>query len=162
MTVPTMDVMGYGKLAFFLDPGGASFAAWQNVGDSDGVLVGEPNAFCWGELMTRDLAGARAFYGELFGWEYADMPMGDFDYTIVKHADTDAAGMMPMDQPQFDGVPPHWMVYFEVADCAAVADRASASGGTVMVPPTDIPVGTFSVLRDPQGGAFSIITSRTE
>ena len=29
VTVPTMEVPGHGKLAFFMDPEGASFAAWQ-------------------------------------------------------------------------------------------------------------------------------------
>ena len=40
----------------------------------------------------------------------------------------------------------------------AVADRVAAGGGAVYVPPTEIPVGTFSVLRDPQGATFSVIT----
>ena len=29
----------------------------------------EPGTFCWVELATTDPAGAKAFYGELFGWE---------------------------------------------------------------------------------------------
>jgi predicted enzyme related to lactoylglutathione lyase len=45
-----------------------------------------------------------------------------------------------------------------VADCDAVAAKATQLGGTVCVPPADIPkVGRFAVLGDPQGAYFSII-----
>lgn len=157
VTVPTMDVPGHGKLAFFLDPGGASFAAWQGTTDGPGVMVGEPVSAGWNELMTRDIGKARDFYAKLSGWEYTDMPMGGFDYTVVKNAGKDAAGMMPMEGPEWEGVPAHWMVYFAVADCKAVAEKAKETGGQVRVPPTEIPVGTFSVLCDPQGATFCVL-----
>lgn len=158
VTVPTMEIPGYGKLAFFLDPEGASFAAWQSTAeDSRGLLVHEPGGLSWNELMTRSTDKAASFYGALFGWEFASMPMGDVEYTMVKSGGKDTAGMMPMVGPQSEGVPSHWMVYFTTADCAASSAKAEATGGTILVPPTEIPVGKFSMLRDPQGGAFSLI-----
>ncbi len=33
-----------------------------------------PGTFCWVDLATTDAEGAKAFYGELFGWEAEDMP----------------------------------------------------------------------------------------
>ena len=158
VNVPTMEVPGHGKLAFFMDPEGASFAAWQSTSDAGpGLLVNEPNSLSWNELMTRNPAQASEFYGKLAGWESVPMPMGAIEYTILKKDGKDAGGMMPMSGPQFEGIPPHWLVYFAVADCDASAAQAQASGGKVCVPPTDIPVGKFSVLNDPQGAAFSII-----
>ena len=77
---------------------------------------------------------------------------------VIKNQDKDAGGIMAMDGEQFDGVPNHWMVYFAVDDCAAAAAKVAETGGTVCVPPTEIPVGTFSVLIDPQGCTFSVIT----
>jgi predicted enzyme related to lactoylglutathione lyase len=32
----------------------------------------EPGTFCWVDLTTTDAEGAKAFYGELFGWEFRD------------------------------------------------------------------------------------------
>ena len=32
-----------------------------------------PGKFVWADLFTSDLPGARRFYGELFGWESADL-----------------------------------------------------------------------------------------
>jgi predicted enzyme related to lactoylglutathione lyase len=66
-------------------------------------------------------------------------------------------GMMEMDG-QWGDTPPHWMIYIMVDDCDAVAGKVTQLGGTVCVPPTDIPkVGRFAVLGDPQGAYFSII-----
>lgn len=76
---------------------------------------------------------------------------------MIKHAGVDAGGMMPMNGPQFEGVPAHWAVYFEVDDCDAIAAKVGAAGGQVHVPPTVIGVGKFACLADPQGGAFSVI-----
>ncbi len=158
VTVPTMEVPGNGKLAFFLDPEGASFAAWQTTNpESPGMLVQEPGSLSWNELMTRDSAKASEFYGSLVGWQFAAMPMGDVNYTMLKNDGKDAGGMMPMDGPQFEGIPAHWLVYLTVEDCADTAAMAEATGGKVNVPPMEIPVGKFSVLSDPQGAVFGVI-----
>ena len=34
-----------------------------------------PGTFCWIELSTTDPDRAKAFCGELFGWEHEDMPV---------------------------------------------------------------------------------------
>jgi len=158
VTVPTMTIPGHGKLAYFLDPEGACFAAWQTLNpDGPGLLVGEPGGLCWNELMTRDTGKATAFYGALAGWDFTEMPMGEISYTMAKAGETDAAGMLTMTGEQYEGVPPHWLVYFSVGDCDEIAEKAAATGGTVMVPPMDIPVGRMSIIADPQGAAFGII-----
>ena len=157
ITVPTMEVPGHGKLCFLMDPEGGAIAMWQKLGAGMSVFTGEPGGLSWNELMCRDVGGAREFYGSLFGWEFVDMPMGEITYTMIKSDGTDAGGMMAMDGPQWNGIPTHWMVYFAVADCDAAATKVSATGGQIRVPPTDIAVGRFSVLADPQGGTFSVI-----
>ena len=44
-----------------------------------------PGSFCWIELATTDGPGAKKFYGEIFGWEAQDNPMGpDMVYTMLK------------------------------------------------------------------------------
>jgi hypothetical protein len=159
VTVPTTEVPGYGKLAFFQDPEGASIATWQSISDEGpGVLTAEPGGMSWIELMTRDTTKASEFYGKLVGWDFAAMPMGEIEYTMIKNAGKDAGGMMPMAGPQFEGIPAHWMVYFAVEDCDATAAKVDGSGGKVLVPPTEIPVGKFSCCCDPQGGGFAVIT----
>jgi len=157
ITVPTMEVPGHGKLCFLMDPAGASLALWQGTEDKMGVCVAEHGGLSWNELMSRDPAASREFYGQLFGWTYEDMPMDGVDYTVIKAHDEQAGGIMPMVGEEWKDVPEHWMVYFAVDDCDATAAKVAATGGNVCVPPTDIPVGRFSVVNDPQGGTFSII-----
>lgn len=41
---------------------------------------------CWVDLVTTDLAGARAFYGGLFGWEYVDEDTGEMDIGVYSMA----------------------------------------------------------------------------
>ena len=42
-----------------------------------GVVGRYPDGtFCWVDLGTNDAAGAKTFYGGLFGWEFDDLPTG--------------------------------------------------------------------------------------
>jgi predicted enzyme related to lactoylglutathione lyase len=119
-----------------------------------------PGSFVWHELATTDTGRARDFYSQLFGWKSSEVEMGPgFTYTTFKHGGKDAAGMFTMAGPDWEGKPPHWMVYIGVDDVDAMASKAQRLGGTVCVPPTDIPVGRFAVLQDPTGAAISIYKS---
>lgn len=154
---PPMDVMKFGRMAVFADPSGAAFSVWQSQDHVGSQVVNEPGAPCWHELATRGTDASVTFYGDVFDWGTATQPMGTFDYTEWKVGDRTVGGMVPMDVNWPAEVPAHWMVYFAVADTDAAAARATELGGTVSVPPTDIPPGRFAVLTDPHGARFSII-----
>ena len=112
----------------------------------------------WSELMTSDVAGAKKFYSELFGWKFEDMPMENMDYTVVSVDDDEVAGMMPF-PPDSPPMPPNWGLYITVDDVDATAEKASGMGAKIVMPPQDIPeVGRFCVMQDPQGAFISIIT----
>jgi predicted enzyme related to lactoylglutathione lyase len=121
----------------------------------------ETNTLTWQELTTTDPKAATQFYVELFGWRTEVVSMGDFDYTLLYNGDEQIAGLMPQPQLMRDAkAPSFWTVYFDVADCDASANRAVTLGGTMVMPPTDIPnVGRFAVLRDAEGAGFAIIKS---
>lgn len=119
-----------------------------------------PGRFCWFELSTTDQSAAKKFYGELFGWTANDLPLGqDIIYTMFQLRGRDVGAcytLMPDQQQQ--GVPPHWMTYVLVNDCDSCAEKAKRLGGTVLMPPTDIPdTGRFAVLQDFQQASFAII-----
>jgi predicted enzyme related to lactoylglutathione lyase len=152
-----MDVMGQGRAAVFGDPLGAVIAAWQPEAFRGAAIANEPNTYCWSELACRDIDAAKAFYGEVFGWQGDTKEFGTTTYTEWKLGGRSIAGMVQMDEQWPPDVPPHWMVYFGVVDCDASAANAAELGGLVSVPPTDIPIGRFAVLGDPQGAFFSII-----
>ncbi|MFY1635612.1 VOC family protein [Solwaraspora sp. WMMB335] len=156
--MPPFDVADRGRAAVFSDPGGATFAAWQPLEMAGAELFNVPGSLCWNELTTRDPDGAKEFYGAVFDWENRDTPFPPIMYTEWLVEQQPVAGMMPMVGDDWPAdLPAHWMVYFAVNDCDATAAHARAIGGTVSVPPTDLPHGRFAVLNDPQGAFFSVI-----
>lgn len=156
-----MDVMGYGRMAVFLDPSGAAFAIWQAGSMPGEETSGVPGARSWNELRTRDTDGAKSFYGNVFAWRGRDLrsESGDYLYTVFEVKDAATGGMMPLAGDRAQDVPPHWMVYFEVADPEAAAARSAELGGSVLVPPIDSGAGRIAVLVDPHGAHFSVIKS---
>jgi uncharacterized protein len=78
-------------------------------------------------------------------------------YTEWRLGDKPVAGMMSMPAMVPAEVPAHWLVYFATDDTDDTVAKASGLGATVLVPPTDIPPGRFSVLADPDGAAFAVI-----
>lgn len=155
--MPTMQIDEHGSMLSFMDPTGAAVGVWQPGTHRGAGIVNKPNSLCWNELMTRDVEKAKAFYAKVFGWTYDKVPMGEFDYHIAKVGERQNGGVMPMEGPMWEGIPTHWMVYFAVADCDAIANKCKQLGGDIRVPPTDMQVGRFAVLSDPQGAVFSVL-----
>lgn len=155
--VEPLDVFESGRMTVVQDPTGAVVAAWQPQRHIGAQLVNQPGTLCWNELATRDWQKAAEFYTQLFGWTAQTQPMAGTEYTVFSNGDRMAAGMIQM-TPEWGDIPPHWMVYLTVTDCDASAEKVTALGGKVLVPPTDIPdMGRFAVVQDPQGAAFSFI-----
>jgi len=111
------------------------------------------NTFVWYDLNTTDKAGAKAFYGALFGWSIEDREMEAGTHTSLAH---NSQGFGGIDEVRGD-TPPHWLGYFAVSD---LDDRVKALGGIgaqTMMPGFDIPgVGRIAVLSDPAGAAFAL------
>ena len=119
-----------------------------------------PGALTWNELTTRDVEGSKKFYGAVFGWAARDSSVAGLPYVIWEHGGQTIAGMQPMIGNEWpDDLPPHWMVYFAVADCDDSAGLAQHLGGRVINPPTSFPMGRYAVIEDPQGGVFSILAA---
>lgn len=161
VVVEPFDVRDQGRLALFADGAGATFGVWQAGVNPGAQLCVEPGTFCWIELACRDVDAAKAFYGAVFGWNGTDTALESTTYTEFAVGASSVAGMIGMTEQWPSDMPAHWMVYFAVDDCDAVADHAQRLGGRVAVPPTDIEPGRFAVVNDPQGNTFSIIAMRT-
>lgn len=110
---------------------------------------------CWYELASAETGAAKTFYAALFGWTWADMPMGpDAIYSIARAGAENTAGLMAT----VPGQPAGWAIYFAVTSCDATVAEAEGLGAKVLVPPTEIPgTGRFAVMLDPLGAGFSIL-----
>ncbi|MEJ1157389.1 VOC family protein [Prosthecomicrobium sp. N25] len=115
--------------------------------------------FTWNELNTRNPDAARAFYGELLGWTFDEMPMPEGPYWVARQDGAPVAGVFTMAGPAFDGIPEHWFPYVAVEDVDALAARVEAAGGTVLRPAWDVPgVGRIVIVRDCNGAAMGWMT----
>jgi predicted enzyme related to lactoylglutathione lyase len=117
-----------------------------------------PGTFCWNELMTPDVKAAETFYGKLFGWTMtSNDAVGGRTYHTFKKGETNAGGMMAIEGPQMQGVPPCWLAYIRVKSVAEITTKAESLGAKVEVPPTDLPgIGSFSVITDPTGATVGL------
>jgi hypothetical protein len=154
-----MDIGPPGSMAVVKDPQGVFFSLWQGK-ENIGLTHGGPlNRVLWPEVATPDPAGAAAFYSGLFGW--TTKPASGYDtaeYVELSNQGESFGGMLPMRGDMWKGIPPHWLLYVTVADCNERAEHAKSLGGSICVPPRDIPnVGRFSLLGDPQGARICII-----
>ncbi len=155
-----MDIMDAGRMSVLADPQGATFCLWQANVHGGIQLKEEANTFCWGELLTNDTAAATDFYSNLLDMKTQTSDTeGMRDYTIFISGAGPAAGMMAI-TPEMGPIPPNWMVYFQVDDCAGAASKAAELGANILVPTTEIPsMGHFSVVQDPQNAVFGLFQS---
>ena len=156
ITMPVMQVMTAGRMAFLADAEGAHFAIWQPGEHVGAGLVNEPVSLCWNELLTKDVDKAKAFYAQLLGWEINAAEDAPVEYYGISNAGRINGGIFPW-SPQIGDVPPNWGVYFSVADCDGTAARIGELGGRLIVPPRDVEPGRFSVAADPSGAVFSVM-----
>ncbi|MDX2206411.1 MAG: VOC family protein [Gemmatimonadales bacterium] len=155
---PAKEIGPSGTMGELHDPLGANIDIWQ-AGSSPGSTAdptrhGVPS---WIEGYTTDVSRAGAFYRGLFGWTSEVMPMPGMEYLVFSNQGEPAAGMMVI-TPEMGAVPPHWATYVTVDDVDASAERAVALGGSVPLPPEEIPgIGRFAGLVSPQGVRFFVI-----
>jgi predicted enzyme related to lactoylglutathione lyase len=170
------DVMDAGRMALLADPEGAAFCVWQANQHRGAEIVNEPGSLNFNDLNTRDAAGAKAFYGSVFGWQTIGLEGGFEMWTLPGYGDHLEKGdpemrkrmaevgappgfedvvaslaPIPDDQPD---TPAHWGVTFAVDDADAVAAKAAELGGKVVVAPFDAPWVRMTVIADPQGATF--------
>lgn len=98
----------------------------------------------WLDLMTHDVEGAKAFYGELFGWQFDDRGEDFGHYHIITMNGGPVGGLMtsymspegPTDEPSGPTV---WTVYLQTDDMDAALAKVPQAGGQVVFGPMDIP-----------------------
>jgi predicted enzyme related to lactoylglutathione lyase len=170
------DILDAGRMAVFTDPEGAAFCVWQAKQHKGARIVNEHGSLNFNDLNTRDVEGAKSFYGSVFGWETLELEGGFQAWTLPGYgdylerddpelrkrmSDTGApagfedvvASVNPIPDDQAD-TPAHWGVTFAVDDADAVAKTAGELGGNVIVPPFDAPWVRMTVIADPQGATF--------
>ena len=118
-----------------------------------------PGAPIWVDIFTSDPEQARAFYGELFGWE-ADEGAEEFGgyFNFTKDGKRVAGGMK---NDGALGAPDLWTIYLASADADATVAAVEAAGGQTIVPVGEVgDLGRFAVVADPGGAGVGLWEGR--
>jgi len=153
-----MDIADLGVEAIVDDPSGARIGLWQAKQFAGIGAFNEPGAPAYFELLTRNYAGAVAFYHDVFGWN--GVVAGDTDEfrltALQADGETiagimDASGFLPAAEPNF------WGMYVKVTDTDAALATITKLGGTVTQPAEDTPYGRLAGATDPTGARFKLV-----
>ncbi len=157
-----IDVGPNGRMFVASAPDGASFGVWE-AGDHTGVgIYNEPGSLALNVLHTDDLAAARAFYTDVFGYSYRDLSRPELDlFALLRASDGAGVGAMSTNKVAPPGTPSHWMTWFAVANCDESAIMACRLGGRVLVEPEDTPFGRTAVVCGPEGEVFGVVDLTT-
>ncbi|MFL5683598.1 MAG: VOC family protein [Chloroflexota bacterium] len=154
--MPAFDVGDQGRMAVFVDPGGAAISAWQPIA-MQGFGTEGANAYSWAELNARNVGASLPFYREVFGWALHTSDSADMPYTEFQLDGRSIAGATEMSPMAPAEMPNYWLVYFGVDDVDASTAAAVKAGGKEMLAPMDFPGGRMSMIQDPQGAIFGLL-----
>ena len=124
------------------------------------ILKAAPGSFCWIEHASAEPAAAKAFYGELLGWNWVDAhTMSDGSrYAMGQLRGVNVGGCTTL-QGRRD-VPPRWLSYLAVDDAGAAFDSATRLGARALLPVEDVGSGRIGLLKDPGGAPFALWQAR--
>jgi len=135
----------------------ATGTAWAQA---PGSLRRHTGRFVWFDLASDDPAGARAFYGAVFGWRFETVAGTAKDYTLIRNDEGSVAGLFRQARPPGAPVGARWLSWISVPDPALSAQRVVQLGGQVLVPPGAVSDrGTHALFRDPQGAVFGVLAA---
>jgi uncharacterized protein len=122
--------------------------------------MGDPNTgrFVWYELLTSDVAGAKAFYPEVIGWKAQPWDGGpDYTMWVGDQGPVGGVTLLPEAAKKM-GAMPYWQANVQVANVDETVALIKQLGGSIYVT-EDVPgVGRFAVIADPQGAVISVFT----
>jgi uncharacterized protein len=147
-----MDVGPLGRMVIALDPQGNPFGIWQSAEHTGTQIVNEPGALIWNEAAVDDVEAAQAFYSEVFGFSFEEIP-GMGGYTTFG-CGGDPLGGLSRHEP---GAPKGWTTCFAVASADAAVAAAETAGGRALMGAQASPYGRFAVVEDGWGAPFSVM-----
>src|SRR5260370_19258923 len=124
------------------------------------ALIDHHGRFVWYELLTTDIAAAKAFYGSVVGWGEQDASTPGFAYTLFTSGKAPVSGLMELpEEAKRMGAMSRWVGYVSVDDIDAAPDQIKRLGGAVCVPPTESNIGRISVFAERPAPMVPVVTA---
>ncbi|MGY3319521.1 VOC family protein [Arthrobacter sp. TE12232] len=109
---------------------------------------------CWTDLQTSDVEAAKAFYAEVFGWRYVNLPTPDGRSYAKAFLGDDLVSVIAPQTPgqESAGQPGCWNVYFATDDAQDLAAELAHSSGHLEFGPEAVGDTGVMVFFAPPGG----------
>ncbi|MGO4145189.1 VOC family protein [Paenarthrobacter sp. YAF11_1] len=117
---------------------------------------GEP---CWADLQTRDVAAAKDFYQQVFGWNFKDLPTPDGRSYAQAFVKDQLVAVIAPQNPMQEAAGTHgqWNIYIAATDTDEIADDAVHAGGKLQFGPEAVAdTGVLAFIEPPGGGTTGI------
>jgi predicted enzyme related to lactoylglutathione lyase len=115
----------------------------------------DPKKLCQMEIHAARLDVSRTFYQEVFGWKAVPAEM--YNYLVLDVPEDCPFGISIVPSPSAKPSSGQIILYFQVTDAAAIAERATMFGGTKKFGPTRLPAyGSIWQIADPDGHRFGL------
>jgi predicted enzyme related to lactoylglutathione lyase len=101
------------------------------------------------EFSVTDMAEAKRFYTDAFGWSFNDYGP---DYAGIREGDGEAGGLRPMDEVTRGGP----LVILYSNDLEATLQSVRDAGGEIVVEPFEFPGGRRFHFTDPSGNELAV------
>jgi uncharacterized protein len=99
---------------------------------------------------------ATAFYHAVFGWTYSKSEHDPSGYSHIQNGEMFIGGV-PGAVGIAEGLPSHWLLYFQTPNVDEAASKVQAQGGKIEMPPANVPgAGRFSIVTDRQSAVFAL------
>ena len=101
------------------------------------------------EIGCKDSKSSQEFYSKLFDWKIE--PQGPA--AMIAAAPGGIGGHIS----SLGHEPHHYTIFYvDVDDVQKYLDKAKSLGGKMLVPPIEIPTGTFAWMQDPEGNTVGL------
>ena len=112
----------------------------------------EQGDICHFEIPVKDKARAKAFYGEVFGWKFHDVP--EMDYTLFQTPGSPVGGGLFTPS---EHVPEKVINYLLVDSIEQAAKQVEAYGGKSVGPKVEVPGhGSLMHILDSEGNLIAL------
>jgi uncharacterized protein len=110
--------------------------------------MGQPVVYF--EIGCKDAVKTDAFYTKLFDWKITQ-------HGPAAMVNTGSSAGIQGHIVSLGHEPYHYTTFYvEVDDVKSYLDKATKLGGKIIVPPVEIPEGTFAWLGDPEGNTIGL------
>ncbi len=116
-----------------------------------------PGTFSWVDLAAVDVAAAKSFYSNLFGWAIEEGDLEGHTSAVCRLERESVCGMTQIDDSVRSPRATAWVSYVTVTDVDDAVIRARDGGGDARSGPFDVPdAGRMAFLADPQGAEIAV------